>query len=378
MAAAMVAERAAPPVVAEAATSSPAVRVDGLNHYYGQGEARNQVLFDNRIEVPAGQLVVMTGPSGAGKTTLLTLIGALRSVHEGQIEVLGRDLSRLGGGELVGVRRDIGFIFQVHNLFDALSAYENVKMAAQLGDAPSAEIRRRGTGILERLGLGHRVDHKPRFLSGGERQRVAIGRALVNHPRLILADEPTAALDKDSTMNVISLLKQTTVEHGSAVIMVTHDHRIIDSADRLVHMVDGRIMSDVVLHDALRICEFLRPIDLFKTLTPRQLTDVAEHMTKRHYAAGETIIREGEAGEEFFLISGGEVEVVHADHEIARMGSGDFFGEVSLISGEPRNATVVAVDEVDTYVLGKTNFEAAIATSQSFRDQLYRVYFMRH
>jgi len=157
-------------------------------------------------------------------------------------------------------------------------------------------------GILERLGLGHRIDYKPRFLSGGERQRVAIGRALVNHPRLVLADEPTAALDKDSTVNVINLLKQTTIEHGSAVMMVTHDHRIIDCADRLVHMVDGRIMSDIVLHDALRICEFLRPIDLFKTLTPRQLTDVAEEMTKRHYAAGEIIIREGEPGEEFMLI----------------------------------------------------------------------------
>ena len=378
MCAAMVAERAEAPAVSTAPASQPVVRVEGLNHYYGEGEARNQVLFDNRIEIPAAQLVVMTGPSGAGKTTLLTLIGALRSVHEGRIEVLGRDLSRLGGGELVELRRDIGFIFQMHNLFDALSAYENVKMAAQLGDTPPAEMRRRGTGILERLGLGHRIDYKPRFLSGGERQRVAIGRALVNHPRLVLADEPTAALDKDSTMNVIGLLKQTTVEHGSAVMMVTHDHRIIDSADRLVHMVDGRIMSDVVLHDALRICEFLRPIDLFKTLTPRQLTDVAEEMTKRHYAVGETIIREGEAGEEFFLISEGEVEVIRADHEIARLGPGDFFGEVALISGEPRNATIVAVTEVDTYVLGKTDFQTAIATSQSFRDQLYRVYFMRH
>lgn len=378
MCAALVAEQTGAPPVAGPAAPEPAVRVHGLNHFYGEGEARNQVLFGNSIEIPAGQLVVMTGPSGAGKTTLLTLIGALRSAHEGRIDVLGRELSRLSGGELVEVRRDIGFIFQMHNLFDALSAYENVKMAAQLADGALSDMRQRCIGILELLGLGHRIDYKPRFLSGGERQRVAIGRALVNQPKLILADEPTAALDKDSTMNVINLLKQTTVEYGAAVMMVTHDHRIIDSADRLVHMVDGRIMSDVVLHDALRICEFLRPIELFKSLTPRQLTDVAEHMKKRHYPSGETIIREGDPGEEFFLVSDGEVEVIRADHEVARLGPGDFFGEVALISGEPRNATVVAEGEVDAYVLGKTDFETALATSQSFRDQLYRVYFMRH
>jgi putative ABC transport system ATP-binding protein len=375
---AMVAERAEAPVAATFRSPEPVVRVEGLNHYYGEGEARNQVLFGNRIEIPAGQLVVMTGPSGAGKTTLLTLIGALRTPHEGRIEVLGRDLARLSAAELVEVRREIGFIFQMHNLFDALSAFENVKMAAQLGDASAEDMRGRSSDILQRLGLGHRLNHKPRFLSGGERQRVAIGRALVNHPRLVLADEPTAALDKDSTMNVIALLKQMTVEHGSAVMMVTHDHRIIDSADRLVHMVDGRIMSDVVLHDALRICEFLRAIDLFKSLTPRQLTDVAEKVTKRHFASGDTIIREGEPGEEFFLVSDGAVEVDRANQEVARLGAGDFFGEVALISGEPRNATVVAVDDVDTYVLGKDDFQSALATSQSFRDQLYRVYFMRH
>jgi putative ABC transport system ATP-binding protein len=360
------------------AAPPPVVNVDGLNHYYGEGAARNQVLFDNRIDVPPGQLVVMTGPSGAGKTTLLTLIGALRSVQEGRIAVLGRDLARLASHDLVTVRREIGFIFQMHNLFDALTAFENVKMAMQLGHEPPEEGRKHCIQLLEQLRLGHRIDYKPRLLSGGERQRVAIARALVNRPRLVLADEPTAALDKDATRIVIELLKQTTVEQNAAVIMVTHDYRIIECADRLVHMVDGRIASDVVLHDALRICEFLRAVEVFRALTPAQLTHVAEKMTKRQFAAGETVVREGEAGEEFFLISEGEVDVVRADHEVARLGRGEFFGEVALISGEPRNATVVATEPLDTFVLGKSDFQAAVGSSPSFRDQLYRVYFVRH
>jgi len=277
----------------------PVVRVEALNYFYGHGESRSQVLFGNEIEIGAGQLVVMTGPSGAGKTTLLTLVGALRSVQEGRIEVLGHDLSKLGRSELVVTRRNVGFIFQLHNLFDALSAYENVMMAMQLRGGQPAEMRQRGTAILQRLGLGHRIDHKPRSLSGGERQRVAIARALVNSPHLVLADEPTAALDRDSAHKVVDLLKETTVERGSTVVMVTHDHRIIEKADRLVHMVDGRIASDVVLHDQLRICEFLKTVEVFKSLTPIELTNVAEKMTKRQFVRGDVIIRQGEAGEDF-------------------------------------------------------------------------------
>ena len=377
---AMVAEPTAPTPAPIAASppAVPVVRVEALDHFYGDGVARNQVLFENWIAVSPGELMVMTGPSGAGKTTLLTLIGALRSVQAGRVDVLGRNLSQLAPHGLVEVRRNIGFIFQMHNLFDALSAYENVKMAMQLGQARPESMRRRGTEILERLGLGHRVDYKPRLLSGGERQRVAIARALVNDPRLVLADEPTAALDRDSTRRVVELLKAMTIEHDTAVIMVTHDYRIIETADRLVHMVDGRIVSDVVLHDALRICEFLRAIELFRTLTPTQLTDVAEKMKKRRFAAGETIIREGEPGEEFFLISDGEVDVTRADHEVARLGHGDFFGEVALISGEPRNATVQATEPLETFVLGKADFQSAIEASAPFREQLYRVYFSRH
>ena len=356
----------------------PTVRVEALDHFYGEGESRNQVLHDNRIELEAGQFVVMTGPSGAGKTTLLTLVGALRSVQQGRIEVLGQSLSELGTRELVAMRRNVGFIFQMHNLFDALSAYENVKMAMQLGDCPVAEMRQRGTAILDRLGLGNRVDHQPRSLSGGQRQRVAIARALVNRPKLVLADEPTAALDRESAHKVVDLLKETTVEQGSTVVMVTHDHRIIEKADRLVHMVDGRIASDVVLHDAMRICEFLKTVEAFGGLTPLELTHVAEKMTKRQFIAGDVIMRQGEEGEEFFLISDGTVEVMREGHDVADLGAGDFFGEGSLITGEPRNATVVARDDLATYVLGKADFRAAIEASRSFRDQLYRVYFLRH
>jgi len=359
------------------------VRVEAVNHFFGEGASRNQVLFDINIEIQAGELVIMTGPSGSGKTTLLTLIGALRSVQSGHIEVLGRNLASLRGNDLVAVRRNIGFIFQTHNLFDSLSAVENVKMAMQLGDCAASDMRRRGIEMLERLGLGHRVDHKPKELSGGQRQRVAVARAIVNQPQLILADEPTAALDKDSSRIVVNLLRELTTHEGCTVMMVTHDNRILELADRIVNMVDGTIKSDVVLRDAVTICEFLRGVNLFKHLTPTEITNIAGKMRRRIYKKGDAIVREGDSGEEFFLIGGGAVDVLkrgsgkEARH-VATLRAAEFFGETALITEERRNATCTAASErVEVFALGKGDFKRALETSASFKDQIQAIYFQR-
>lgn len=367
----------------KSASASPSILVDGVNHYFGEGEARNQVLFNNCISVGAGELVIMTGPSGSGKTTLLTLVGALRSIQEGTVEILGRSLVGLSTPELVELRRGIGFIFQMHNLFESLTAYENVKMAMQLAGIPKSEMRSRGVAILERLGLGHRVDYKPKALSGGQRQRVAVARALVGRPKLVFADEPTAALDKESSKSVVVLLKELAAEQGSTIMMVTHDNRILEYADRIVNMIDGHIVSDVHLRDSVAICEFLNTVEIFKKLTPTEITHVAESMTKRLYRAGETIIREGDVGEEFYLVAQGEVGVVAArsgatvPKRVATLGRGDFFGERALITGERRNATIVADGEVEVFVLGKPAFESALTKSMSFKEQLFNIYFQR-
>jgi putative ABC transport system ATP-binding protein len=357
------------------------VRADNVSHYFGEGEARNQVLFGNSLEIGPGQLVVMTGPSGSGKTTLLTLIGALRKVQEGEVTVLGRPMSNLDQGELVKVRRDVGFIFQLHNLFESLSAYENVKMAMQLGSCPLDEMRRRGTDILSRLGLGHRLDYMPRALSGGQCQRVAIARALVNRPKLVLADEPTASLDKDSTATVVQLFHELVADHGCSIMMVTHDNRVLDAADRIVNMVDGSIVSDVFVREAALLCQFLAGVTGFESLSPAALTGIAERMKPRRMRPGDELVRQGEIGLEMFVIRNGRVEVVISEakerRKLAELGSGDFFGERALITGEPRMATVRAIEEGIVYTLDKESFEMAINSSPTFKEQVLAVYFQR-
>ena len=192
------------------------VTVEDVNHYFGEGEARKRVLDGVSCEIRAGEIVILTGPSGSGKTTLLTLIGALRSAQEGSVEVLGHQLRGASTQTLTEVRKGIGYIFQLHNLLDCLTTTQNVEMALQLQDIPRVERRERANAMLASVGLAEKVDEDPSRMSGGQKQRVAIARALVNEPQLILADEPTASLDKKSGRDVVELMQHLARERVSA------------------------------------------------------------------------------------------------------------------------------------------------------------------
>lgn len=232
------------PGTARPVAASPVIVAQGLNFAFGQGALRKQVLFDVNFEVATGEIVLLTGPSGCGKTTLLTLVGALRQVVEGELTVLSRQLHHAQDEVQVAVRREIGFIFQHHNLLPFLTARKNVELMFRLHpDVTGDEAHQRTEKILALVGLEDRIDYLPSRLSGGQKQRVAIARALVAKPRLILADEPTAALDRQSGRDAVDLLRDLARRQGSPILMVTHDNRILDIADRIVEMDDGRIVK---------------------------------------------------------------------------------------------------------------------------------------
>ncbi|MCC0176844.1 DevA family ABC transporter ATP-binding protein [Waterburya agarophytonicola K14] len=225
----------------------PVIDIHNLNHYFGKGELRKQVLFDINLEIDRGEIILMTGPSGSGKTTLLTLISGLRSPQSGSCKILGKELCGASSAELVQARRKNGYIFQAHNLHHSLTALQNVQMGLEVhGKYSPAEMRDRTTAILEEVGLADRVNYYPDKLSGGQKQRVAIARALVAHPAIVLADEPTAALDSKSGRDVVNIMQKLAREQGSTILLVTHDDRILDIADRIVHMEDGRLVNNSV------------------------------------------------------------------------------------------------------------------------------------
>jgi putative ABC transport system ATP-binding protein len=223
-------------------SDTPTIVVRGLHHTYGTGHARRHVLRSLDLTVARGEVVVLSGASGAGKTTLLTLCGALRSVQDGQLRVMGRDLRGLGVAQQREVRSAIGFIFQSHNLIDALTAGQNVVMSL-LGRVATCEAARLAESALASLGLASHIDALPEALSGGEKQRVAVARALVRNPALILADEPTASLDDASAGVVMDAVRAAADRWAAAVLLVTHDARVFEIADRRVHLADGVLIE---------------------------------------------------------------------------------------------------------------------------------------
>lgn len=226
----------------------PVISIQGLNHYFGHGHLRKQVLFDICTHIDAGEIVIMTGPSGSGKTTLLTLIGALRSAQEGSLRVLGQQLCHSTTRQQIQIRRQIGYIFQAHNLLHALTARQNVQMALELQPHLAAkEVQERVEAMLCAVGLQDHLDYYPHELSGGQKQRVAIARALVGRPKIVLADEPTAALDKKSGRDVVEIMRTLAREQGCTILIVTHDNRILDVADRIIHMEDGRLSETALV-----------------------------------------------------------------------------------------------------------------------------------
>lgn len=361
------------------------IGVEQLQHFYGEGDTRSHILKDLNLNITAGEIVTITGPSGCGKTTLLTLVGTLRRICEGSITALGTELNGLPGQQIGEMRKKMGFIFQAHNLFESLTAFQNVNMAAELLGIDKATAKKRIEEILTRLGLGHRIHYKPDSLSGGQKQRVAIARGIVHTPPLILADEPTAALDGESTETVIQMFREMADEYKTTILIVTHDQRIKKVADRIVNFGLGKIESNTLPDLVEFIGGKLMSVDekseseikLFSRLTPTVLTDVVDSMKLRQYKRGDDVIRQGETGREFFVIARGEVEILIDGNRVNTLGSGSYFGEVALMKEQARNATVRALNDLVCFILEKEDFKAVVDSSPSFEEELRKAIFDR-
>jgi putative ABC transport system ATP-binding protein len=224
--------------------AGPAVLLRGVSKVFGTGDTRTRAVDAIDLELPYGELVLLVGPSGCGKTTLISLIAGLLDPTDGEVVVLGHSLNRMGGTRKVRFRGDnIGFVFQQYNLLPALTAAENACVPLLVAGWDRRKAVNRAGELLTAVGLGNRLNSYPSQLSGGQQQRVAIARALVHGPRLLVCDEPTAALDAASGRTVMSLIRDVAVQSERAVIVVTHDSRVYDFGDRIVQMTDGRIES---------------------------------------------------------------------------------------------------------------------------------------
>jgi len=219
-----------------------AIKTESVCKGFGHGEARTEVLKDVMFEARLGEMLMLVGPSGCGKTTLLSVIAGTLAVDRGEVAVFNEPLHKLDKRSVTAFRAaNIGFIFQQYNLIPTLNCVENVSVPLRIRGMKAAPAEKKAAEMLETVGLGNRIRHRPNMLSGGQQQRVAIARALVHDPKLIICDEPTAALDSENGAKVMQILKEVAARPDRCVIIVTHDNRIFKYADRMTHMEDGRI-----------------------------------------------------------------------------------------------------------------------------------------
>ena len=240
------------PAPASQQISGPALLAEGISKAFVSGQQRTQVLDDLTLGIEAGELTLISGPSGCGKSTLLAILSGLQKVDSGRVRALGSELGQLDLRALERFRlQQTGFVFQGFNLFPALSAFEQVELPLNHMGLSRDEARRRARLSLEEVGLAHRMRLRPSELSGGEKQRVAIARALAKEPELLFADEPTSALDAANGQMIIDILHRIAHTHGTTVLCVSHDPRLVVHADRVLAMEDGRILSDRRTHAAV-------------------------------------------------------------------------------------------------------------------------------
>ncbi|WP_071518773.1 ABC transporter ATP-binding protein [Geitlerinema sp. PCC 9228] len=226
----------------QTSTIPTAIESKGIEMVFYAGNQSTRVLKDINLQITKGEIHLLMGPSGSGKTTLLSILAGLLTPTRGSVSLLGTEITQLSGKELSRFRLEkIGFIFQGFNLFSALTARENVQLALNLKGIKKQEARRQAMHLLEQVGLADKADQQPKDLSGGQKQRVAIARALAGYPPIIMADEPTAALDSVSGHAIIDLLSRLAKEEGATVLIVTHDPRILDVADRVICVEDGQL-----------------------------------------------------------------------------------------------------------------------------------------
>ncbi len=222
------------------------IRVRDVRKKYQEGSTTVPVLHGIDLQVASGEVVMLMGPSGSGKTTLLSIMGCILQACSGSIEIDGEVVTHLGESELPRVRREhIGFIFQSFNLFPTLTALENVELMLDVKGIRGPQARKQACALLDSVGLSDKYNTVPANLSGGQKQRVAIARALAGDPGIILADEPTAALDSNTGRGIMEMLRSLAHERGRAVVVVTHDPRVLEFADRTIHIEDGRIVDDL-------------------------------------------------------------------------------------------------------------------------------------